>query len=109
MRAGAVIAVVVLAIAASMPAKAQLAKLPADVGAKIAAMGPNMGPAIVKDTFDLFRPLVAPADSTVKLTSSLGYGPDERKPSGRVSANRRFDGRPASGGGVRARRWLRRW
>jgi triacylglycerol lipase len=74
---GAVLAAV---LAGALPAAAQIANLPPDVQAKIAAMGPVLTADLVRDTMALFRPLALPKASLdgVKVTAEVSYGPDAR-------------------------------
>ncbi len=67
-----------LAWAAIAPASAQLANLPPDVRAAIAAMGPNLNPDVIAKTFALMRPLAQPTASfDVKRNDAYGTEPLE--------------------------------
>jgi acetyl esterase len=65
---------VLLIMALSHPAGAQLADLPVEIRAAIAAMGPNVDPGIISKTEGLMRPLQAPR-SGLSTHSDVAYGP----------------------------------
>lgn len=59
------------------PAGADIANLPPDVAAAIAAMGPTLNAETVGKTVALMKPLVAPAPfAGIKLSPDLSYGSD---------------------------------
>jgi acetyl esterase len=62
-------------VAAGGTASAQLAKLPPDVRAGIAAMGPNLTPEIITKSSALMRPLQASRDG-IAVERDLSYGAD---------------------------------
>ena len=57
------------------PATAQLAKLPPDVRSQIAALGPNLTPAVITKSFALMRPLEA-SRAGLAVTKDVSFGPD---------------------------------
>jgi acetyl esterase/lipase len=60
-------------------AQAQMSNAPPEVAAKIAAMGPNFNPDVLKATSELYRPLVkAPPFDGINIVKDVGYGADER-------------------------------
>lgn len=63
------------------PAAAQITNAPAEVRAKIAAMGAKLDPELIKATLDMYVPLVkaAPPLSGVTVTSDIAYGDDPRQ------------------------------
>jgi CspA family cold shock protein len=65
---------VLLIMALSHPAGAQLSDLPVEIRAAIAAMGPNVDPGIISKTEGLMRPLQAPR-SGLSTHSDVAYGP----------------------------------
>jgi len=54
------------------------AQIPADVAAKLQAIGPVLNPKMIQDTFDLYVPRVPKAAPGVSSLEDLPYGPDER-------------------------------
>jgi acetyl esterase len=75
-----VIAALVAALAfATAPAAAQSSRLPPEVRAKIAEMGPVLTPELIHTTMEMFAPLARSASlSGIKLAKDLAYGPDAR-------------------------------
>ncbi len=63
------------AVLAAGPAWAQLANLPPDVRSAIAALGPNLNPAVIEKSFALMGPLEAPRDG-MTVERDLSYGTD---------------------------------
>ncbi len=63
------------------PAAAQMAKAPAEVRAKIAAMGAKLDLDLIKETIALYLPLVkaAPALAHVKVATDIAYGDDAKE------------------------------
>lgn len=57
-------------------AQADISRLPPNVVAAIAQMGPNLTPDIIAKTNALIRPLVPPPPASVKITTDISYGDD---------------------------------
>lgn len=57
------------------PAGAQLANLPAEVRAAIAAMGPTLNPHVISQSMALMKPLQAPRTG-LSVSKDIAYGPD---------------------------------
>ena len=57
------------------PAAAQLANLPAEVGAAIAEMGPKLNPDVISKSIALMKPLQAPLTG-LSVSQDVAYGPD---------------------------------
>lgn len=62
-------------LAAAAPAQAQLANLPKETVAAIAAMGPNLNPEVIEKSFALMRPLEASRDG-MAAEKDIAYGSD---------------------------------
>jgi len=71
-------ALIALLSAAATPASAQIAKLPAEVRDKIAAMGAKLDGELVRSTMAVFAPLAeaTPAPAGVTVSKDVSYGPD---------------------------------
>src|SRR5579883_2196354 len=71
-------AALIALLSAATPATAQIAKLPAEVRDKIAAMGTKLDRDLVTSTMTMFAPLAkaAPPLPDVEVTSDVGYGSD---------------------------------
>jgi acetyl esterase/lipase len=54
------------------------AQMPADVAAKLRAIGPVLNPKMIQETFDIYIPRVPKAVPGVSSTEDLAYGADER-------------------------------
>jgi len=54
------------------------AQIPADVAAKLKAIGPVLNPQMIQDTFDIYVARVPKAAPGVSSAEDLAYGPDER-------------------------------
>jgi triacylglycerol lipase len=54
------------------------AQMPADLAAKMKAIGPVLNPQMIQDTFALYIPRVPKAAPGVSSLEDLAYGPDER-------------------------------
>jgi triacylglycerol lipase len=66
-------------VLAGVPARAQIANLPPEVGQKIAGLGPVLNPDMIGAMYAAFRPLVKQAPmNTFKVTTDVSYGPDAR-------------------------------
>jgi acetyl esterase/lipase len=55
------------------------AQIPADVAARIKAIGPVLNPQMIQDSFDLYVARVPKAAPGVSSSEDLAYGPDERQ------------------------------
>lgn len=62
-------------LVAAAPARAQLANIPPETRAAIAALGPNLNPAVIDKSFALMRPLEASRDG-MPVERDLSYGGD---------------------------------
>ncbi|MFC0384898.1 alpha/beta hydrolase [Muricoccus vinaceus] len=67
-----------LALLNAAPASAQIDRLPAEVGARIAAMGPSFDGAVLAATRALFAPIPQAATDGLSVTRDQSYGPDAR-------------------------------
>ena len=54
------------------------AQMPADIGAKLRAIGPVLTPAMIQATFEIYIPKVPKAVPGVSSLEDLAYGPDDR-------------------------------
>ena len=70
-------ALLLLALAAT-PAMAQVDRLPPEVGARIAAMGPNFDGEVLAATRALFAPIPNAATEGLTVAKDQSYGPDPR-------------------------------
>jgi triacylglycerol lipase len=69
-----------IAAAALLAAAGQaMAQMPADVAAKLKAIGPVLNPPMIQATFDLYIPRVMKASAGVSSSEDLAYGPDDRQ------------------------------
>jgi len=66
-------------VAACLAAGQALAQMPADLAAKIKAIGPVLEPKMIQDTFDLYAQRVPKAAPGVSSVEDLAYGPDARQ------------------------------
>ena len=55
-----------------------LAQMPADIAAKLKAIGPVLNPPMIQATFDIYIPKVPKAAPGVSSVEDVAYGPDER-------------------------------
>jgi triacylglycerol lipase len=72
---------VLAAAAAAAPATAQISKAPPEVRAKIAAMGAKLDGDLIKQTIEMYLPLVkaAPPLDHVKIATDIAYGEDAKQ------------------------------
>lgn len=68
-----------LLVAAALAAGQALAQMPADIAAKLKAIGPVLNPKMIQDTFEIYIPRVPKAVPEVSSLEDLAYGPDERQ------------------------------
>ena len=55
-----------------------MAQMPADIAAKLKAIGPALNPPMIQATFEIYIPRVPKAAPGVSSVEDLAYGPDER-------------------------------
>jgi triacylglycerol lipase len=65
--------------AALLAANPALAQMPADIAAKLRAIGPVLNPQMIQATFELYLAKVPKAAPGVSSLEDLPYGPDERQ------------------------------
>ncbi len=54
------------------------AQMPADIAAKLKAIGPVLNPPMIQATFDIYIPKVPKASPGVSSVEDIAYGPDDR-------------------------------
>jgi triacylglycerol lipase len=68
-----------IAAAALLMAAGQApAQMPADIAARLKAIGPVLNPPMIQATFDIYIPKVPKASPGVSSVEDVAYGPDER-------------------------------
>jgi acetyl esterase/lipase len=55
-----------------------MAQMPADIAAKLKAIGPVLNPPMIQATFDIYIPKVPKAAPGVSSVEDIAYGPDDR-------------------------------
>ncbi|MCR0980938.1 alpha/beta hydrolase [Roseomonas populi] len=67
-----------LFVSSPLAAQAQIERLPAEIGARIAAMGPRFDADVLRETGALFAALPAPSTDGLRVSENQSYGPDPR-------------------------------